>query len=238
LKKPKRLNQYTKEGFARRTSRLIEAKEEALRHADRLHVKLQRGNTKTGNECWTVSLLPIIDCVNSPCKMECYDLWHCCVMKSVVLDRARNSAIHEADIKRFWNEVDQQVKANYIRALRINVGGDLKYDDFKYVDSLATNNPNVEILFFTKNYAGINEYLEQHRFPQNLHAIMSAWKDFAMDNPHNLPVAHVLYADGSTTAPEYGAVYCNGNCTACLFDENEQGCWELSNGDNVIFPAH
>ena len=65
---------------------------------------------------------------------------------------------------------------------------------------------------------------------------MSAWENTEMDNPHNLPVSHVLYADGRTTAPEFGSYYCGGNCAMCKY--NDEGCWTLKCGESVIFPAH
>lgn len=157
-------------------------------------------------------------------------------MPAVQNDRARNSAVHKADPERFWNEVDAQVKANYVTELRINVGGDLDDNDFAYVAELGRKNPKTMILFFTKNYQGINTFLDNNQFPENVKPIMSAWKDTEMDNPHNLPQSHVLWEDGSTTAPEYGAVYCGGNCSECAF--KGEGCWNLKHGEHVIFKAH
>ena len=92
------------------------------------------------------------------------------------------------------------------------------------------------ILFFTKNYKGINKFLDNNSFPSNVRPIMSAWENMEMDNPHNLPNSHVLYEDGRTTAPEYGAVYCGGNCSECAF--KGEGCWNLKNGEHVVFMAH
>jgi hypothetical protein len=57
-----------------------------------------------------------------------------------------------------------------------------------------------------------------------------------MDNRHNLPVSHVLYADGRTTAPKFGSYYCGGNCSECNY--KGEGCWILKRGESVIFPAH
>ena len=155
---------------------------------------------------------------------------------NVQIDRARNSAVHKADPERFWREVDAQVKANYVRELRLNVGGDLTDDDFGYVTKLGRDNPKVMILFFTKNYDGINKFLDNNEFPENVKPLMSAWRNMEMDNRHDLPCSHVLWEDGTTTAPEYGAVYCGGNCTECVY--NGEGCWHLKHGEHVIFKAH
>ena len=220
-----------------RAEKLRMERDERMKNVNDLHVRIQRGNKKTGVNCYTVSLLPIIDCVNCKrCMYNCYDLRADMIYENVVNDRARNSAIHKADLSRYWKEVDLGIKANYVTQLRINVGGDLRTEDFEYVRKLGVDNPRCHILFFTKNYKGINKFLEHNDFPENIHAILSAWKGTRLENPHNLPVAHVLYKDGTTTAPEYGAYYCNGNCSECYF--NEEGCWTLKNGEHVIFKEH
>lgn len=220
-----------------RVAMLLEKRNEMLKDANELHVKIQKGNKKTGANCWTVSLLPVVDCINcKECSKDCYDLKSDLFYKSVVNDRCRNSVIHKADKERYWAEIDLQIKANFIRELRLNVGGDLDKQDFQYVDALGRSNPKVKILFFTKNYKGINEYLNYNTFPDNVHPILSVWKDMPMENPHNLPCAHVLYENGATTAPEYGAIYCGGNCSECAF--NEDGCWTLGKGGHVIFKVH
>ena len=220
-----------------RVAKLREIRNRMMEQADELHVKLQRGNRKTGQNCYTVSLLPVIDCPNcKECMWNCYDLKSDMIYKAVIEDRCRNSAIHKADPQRFWEEVNIQVKANFIRELRLNVGGDLNDDDFAYVAELGRDNPEVMILFFTKNYNGINKFLETNAFPENVHPIMSAWIGTEMDNPNNLPCSHVLYEDGTTTAPEFGAVYCGGNCSECAF--KGEGCWSLKKNEHVIFRVH
>lgn len=151
-------------------------------------------------------------------------------------DRAKNSVIHALEPERYWKEIDMQIKALFVHELRINVGGDLTEKDFEYLAKLGRSNPKTSILFFTKNYKGINNFLEHHRFPKNVHPIMSAWKGLEMDNPHRLPESHILYEDGTTTAPEYGAYFCGGNCSECHF--NGEGCWTLKKGEHVVFKAH
>ena len=79
-------------------------------------------------------------------------------------------------------------------------------------------------------------FLAENSFPENVHPIMSAWCGMEMDNPYELPEAHVLYEDGKTTAPEWGSKYCGGNCSECAF--NKDGCWTLQKRESVIFRAH
>lgn len=228
---------FTNEGLKKRLKSITEVRKEMLDRTWELHVKLQPGNSKTGNNCYTVSLMPVIDCINcKECSYNCYDLKSDMIFKEVVNDRAKNSVIHALEPERYWKEIDMQIKALFVQELRINVGGDLTEKDFEYVAKLGRSNPKTSIIFFTKNYKGINNFLEHHRFPKNVHPIMSAWKGLEMDNPHRLPESHILYEDGTTTAPEYGAYFCGGNCSECHF--NGEGCWTLKKGEHVIFKAH
>lgn len=236
-KQPKRITKMSMEAIMGRMEKMVAIREEYLKDVENVHIKLQQGNSKTGKACWTISLIPIADCKNcSECKKKCYDIKNVCFQPAVQNDRARNSALHKADPKRFWEEVDLQIKANFVTELRINVGGDLTDDDFIYVNQLAEKNPRTDILFFTKNYDGINRFLDKNKFHNNVSAIMSAWPGMEMDNPHKLPVSHVLFADGTTSAPEFGSYFCNGNCSECHF--TGEGCWNLKKGESVIFPAH
>ena len=227
----------SKEAMKGRIARLKEIRERMMEKVNELHVKIQRGNRKTGANCYTVQLLPVIACKNCKgCWPDCYDLKSDLIYPNVIDDRCKNSAIHKADPNRFWSEIDTQVKANFVTELRINVGGDLEYGDFCSVAQLGRDNPKTMILFFTKNYDDINLFLEKDEFPENVRPIMSAWEGMKMNNPHNLPCSHVLYEDGRTTAPQYGAYYCGGNCSECAY--KGEGCWSLKKGEHVIFKAH
>ena len=237
-KKPRRISNMCKDGMESRLTKMVQLRAKFENDINNAHVKLQKGNSKTGVSCWTVSLIPVVDCINcKECKGLCYDLRNDCWLPGVQKDRARNSAIRRKDIGRFWNEINQQIKDNFVEQLRLNVGGDLTYDDFIYVNQLGESNPRTDILFFTKSYEAINDYIEKHgMFTKNVHPIMSAWENVEMKNPYNLPESHLLYSDGRTTAPEFGAYFCGGNCTECHF--NNEGCWTLKEGEHVIFPAH
>ena len=228
---------WHKDAILKKLELLKERRAEMEKDIANLHVRIQKGNSKTGSRCYTVSLLPIIDCNNcSQCMWQCYDFKSNLRFDVHINDRCRNSVIHKLDQQRFWAEIDMQVKANFITELRINVGGDLSDSDFSYVAQLGRNNPKVRFLFFTKNYKGINKFLENSEFPENVHPIMSAWIGTEMENPYCLPEAHVLYEDGTTTAPEYGAIYCGGNCSECAF--KDEGCWTLKRNEHVIFKIH
>lgn len=225
------------EAIEKRVNKILEERIIRIANITEQHVRLQKGNRKTGAKCWTVSLAPIIDCINCDgCYPNCYDIRNDVIYPQVIEDRARNSAIHKIDPQRYWAEISNQIRENSVTELRINVGGDLTDEDFGYVKALGRVNPDTMILFFTKNYDGINKFLDNDSFTSNVHPIMSAWEGMEMKNPHNLPCSHVLYEDGRTTAPKYGAVYCGGNCSECAL--KGEGCWNLKKGEHVIFKAH
>lgn len=233
----KKIKNMSMETIINRVQDMVSQRDEFMKDIDNVHVKLQQGNSKTGKNVWTVSLIPIADCKNcSGCSRECYDIINVCFQPRVKTDRARNSAVHKADIKKFWDEVSMGIRYNCVQVLRCNVGGDYTIEDFPYIKKVAEENPKCDFLFFTKSYDDINEFLDNDCFPENVKVIMSAWEGMEMENRHNLPVSHVLYADGRTTAPEYGSYLCRGNCSECYYCD--EGCFTLKNGESVVFPAH
>lgn len=241
----KRKGEWSQEKVKETVKKYRDLRNLFIKDVENIHVKLLPGNSKTGSNCRTVSLLPIVDCPNcSKCKLNCYDVRHDCINKNCLVLRAQNSAIHKKDRARYWMEIDEGVKADFVLELRLNVGGDLEREDFDYVQQLGEDNKRTEILFFTKNYnacndfiaANIDKYPDNFGFPANVHPIYSAWIGMKMDNPFNVPTSHVLWENGDTTAPEFGSYYCGGNCSACHF--HAEGCWELKSGESVIFKAH
>lgn len=236
--KPRRIRNMSTENINKRVKQMLALRNMYMKDIDNVHVKLQPGNTKTGKEVYTVSLIPIADCGHNckECKRECYDIINVCFQPGVQNDRARNSALHKVDVFRYWTEISNGIKLNNVRALRVNVGGDVNKEDLPLINMVARENPKCDILFFTKSYEEVNDFLANNKFEDNVHCILSAWKNTKMENPHNLPVSHVLYQNGETTAPEYGSYYCQGNCASCHY--KEEGCFTLKNGESVIFPAH
>jgi hypothetical protein len=237
VKAAKIIRKIADEKFEARIKAMLEMRNEFSKDVSNYHIKLQEGNSKTGRRVMTISLIPVIDCLNcTHCMYECYDVRNDCCYPSVQKSRAINSAVHKADQKRFWEEIEMQIKAFYVECLRINVGGDLNRKDFDYLTEIAERNPQATFLFFTKNYKEANEYLDVRDFPKNVQCIFSAWEGMEMSNPHNMPCSHVLYVDGRTTAPAYGAILCTGDCTECYMED--RGCFTLKKGEHVVFPAH
>lgn len=234
------------EAVAKRVKKMVDLRDEFIRNGvENLHVKLMEGNDKTGVDCYTVSLIPIADCHNcEKCKNECYDIRNDCIYPGVIESRAINSAIHKVDPERYWYEIGEEIERLFVKELRVNVGGDLRYVDFKEIGKMGEKHEGCEDLFFTKVYDECNQYISEniHKypnnfgFPHNVHPIYSRWLGVPCENPYGVPESHVLWPDGRTTAPEFGSYFCKGNCSNC-FDFNE-GCPRLKKDESVCLKAH
>jgi hypothetical protein len=210
------------------------------KQVDNIHVYVAKGNKKTG-AIPSVSLLPILDCPNcSGCMNECYDLRHDVIYLHCMERRAQNSAIHKADLGRYWDEIADYCTRYNVPAMRLNIGGDMTGLDFIMLADVARKTKRTDFLFFTKNYDGINTYMDSYgSFPENVHALVSPWKGMRMINSYRIPEAHVIDAKGNTTLNSFDTVaYCQGNCTACKMRPKEKSCWTLKPGEKVLFPLH
>lgn len=234
-KKAKNISKIKKELAIKRLRDMITKKNAYKKIVDTLHVFFAKGNSKTGDAVPSVSLIPVYNCKNcSQCKDLCYDLRNDCCYPGCRDKRAVNAAIFEADPERYFNEINEGVKA--FRFFRWHIGGDIMSTYyFEKMVWIAEQNPHCEFLAFTKCFDIVNNWLDEHELPKNLHIVFSAWVGMEMDNRHNLPTSNPLFFDGTTTAHD-GAKYCSGNCTECA--RAGEGCWVMQNGDEVIFPAH
>lgn len=196
------------------------------------HVSISKGNSKMG-DLQSVSLPAIVTCRDDcACAKKCYALRMARRRPSVKNAYDRNYDILINNPEQYWREVEASVMMS--RFFRFHVSGDIPNSEyFEHMVSVAQRNPHCEILCFTKKYDIVNAYASD--LPSNLHIVFSAWRGLQMDNPHNLPEAHVRYRNGETTASP-NAVECGGNCTECAIHDG--GCWTLKNGEQVVFNEH
>lgn len=204
---------------------------------EELHVSISRGNSKMG-AIPSVSLPPIITCSKEACKhcgKKCYAAKIARLRpKTVGASYQRNLDILKNDPDKFWREVNAALSIN--RFFRFGVSGDIYNKEyFAKMCELARKNSHCQILCFTKQFEIVNDYLNEHRLPKNLHLIFSAWRGMKMNNPHNLPEAHVMYRDGYTTAKD-GAKLCTGNCAECSVAN--ANCWSLKKSEQILFREH
>lgn len=201
-----------------------------------MNVSISQGNSKMGS-IPSVSLPAGITCRDGcTCIEKCYARRLERLRPNVREAYHRNYMLYRSDPNTYWREVEAAIMVS--RFFRFHVSGDIP--DVLYLDrmsKIAWRNPHCQILCFTKQYELVNAWLADARnqLPENLHLIFSAWRGIPMDNPHNLPEAHVLYRDGATTA-SLSAKECGGNCTECAVTTG--GCWSLRPGEEVVFREH
>lgn len=200
------------------------------------HISISPGNVKMGS-IPSISLPPLVTCAPEACKLcgkKCYARRMTRFHTSVREAYERNLRILRENPDKFWHEVNASLALNSY--FRFHVSGDIP--DAAYLGQMITYagiNAHCQILCFTKKYALVNAWLEEHELPDNLHLIFSAWRGLPMHNPHSLPEAHVFYRDGFTTASD-GARYCSGNCTECAIEG--KNCWVMQRGEQIIFKEH
>lgn len=199
-------------------------------------VSISKGNSKMGS-IYSVSLPSGIACrPGCPCYKRCYAKKLERLRPNVRECYRNNLEILNESPETYWREVEAAIMMS--RFFRFHVSGDIV--DANYLSQMvevAKRNDHCQILCFTKKYELVNDYLSSNKgkLPSNLHLIMSAWKGLEMVNPYNLPEAHVMYRDKTTTARE-NAKRCGGNCTECA--KVNGGCWSLERGEQIVFNEH
>ncbi len=197
-------------------------------------VKISVGNSKLG-KIMSVSLPAGVTCRNCACQTRCYAKKLERLRPSVRNAYKNNLDVLTSDPETYWREVEASIMMS--RFFRFHVSGDIPNAEYleKMVE-ISERNKHCEILCFTKRFEFVNGFLENGGvIPENLHMIFSGWKDLEMNNPYNLPEAHVRFRDGSTTARE-DAIECGGNCSECAITDS--GCWTLHSGQQVVFNEH
>lgn len=197
-------------------------------------VKISPGNTKLG-AIPSVSLPAVKTCRVCDCNKKCYAKKLERIRKSVRDAYQHNLEVLTYNKDTYWREIEATIMLS--RFFRFHVSGDIPDRDYlEHMVEIAKRNPHCEILCFTKKYELVCEYLDMWSFfPDNLHMILSGWPGLPMFNPHNLPEAHVIFKDGTTTARS-DAVQCNSNCSDCAMTDG--GCWSLKRGEQVVFHEH
>jgi hypothetical protein len=195
-------------------------------------VTISKGNKKMG-AIPSVSLPPIITCApGCKCAKKCYAAKLCRIYKNVKQSYDTNLECYKQSPTMYFNQI--KAAACTTRFFRWHVSGDIISELYLYdMVRIAQELPGTQFLAFTKRYDIVNRFLNYESIPDNLHVIFSEWEGMDMDNPHNLPVAHVIFR-GSEPDPEWKI--CGGNCTECACAGI--GCWELKKGEHIAFYEH
>lgn len=196
-------------------------------------ISISKGNRKMG-EIKSVSLPPIITCAeNCTCAKKCYAAKLCRIYKNVKESYNRNLEIFNNNPTSYWEQVNDSLCTS--RFFRFHVSGDIPtYEYFIKMVETVRNNHHCDVLVFTKRFGFVNKALDNGmEIPTNLHILFSEWEGMTMNNPYNLPVAHVIFKGNN---PEANWNICTGNCLECA--KNKKNCWTLKNGEHVAFHEH
>lgn len=199
-----------------------------------MKLSVSDANSKMGG-IRSISLPRVITCApNVPCAKTCY-VGHFDWRRTV-----RNA--YDNNLNLWLTDPDgfelQAVAAAYGSFyFRWHVSGDIV--DTAYLAMMcrvAEKLPRTQFLAFTKKYDLVNECLEENgNFPSNLHILFSEWPRYNMNNPYNLPIAYVSFADGTCDAPA-DAKECSGRCEDCAYAG--KNCWVLQRGESVVLKEH
>lgn len=190
-------------------------------------------NSKLGGMIAQVNMPYALSCrPDAPCFKECY-----CSHGNMAYENVRKSHIEKYNFykenpKAFFNMIDVELSYMPYRYFRWHSSGDIV--DMQYLDymcKIARKHKGTMFLCFTKKYELVNEYLNKHRKPNNLCIVLSSWKEWKPENPHNLPTSYVI--DKNEELPLY-SYECGGNCGKC----EGTHCWHMKKGDSVTFHKH
>lgn len=195
-------------------------------------ISISPGNQKMGY-IPSVSLPPVVTCANGcTCSKKCYAARLCKIRKTVREAYERNLQILNTDPAAYWLQV--KAAAMVTKYFRFHVSGDIVNAEYlRNMCQTAQQLPGTFFLAFTKKYSLVNEYAQREEIPANLKIIFSAWPGMQMENPHNLPVANVIFK-GQEPAESWKI--CGGNCAECAC--RGVGCWELKPGEQIAFYEH
>lgn len=201
------------------------------------HISISPKNTKMG-PVHSISFPPSAVCGSLPCRTEglCYIEKAIRMYADTKNAYERNWKIYNENQEQFWSELEADIKK--VKWFRYFVGGDIPNFDFLVnMVRIANNNQHCSFLCFTKKYGIVNKYLKETNgvLPDNLHILYSGWRGLKMPNPYQLPEAHVMFKDGTTTAKD-GARYCSGRCYDCA--KAGCNCFSLKRGEQVMFNEH
>lgn len=210
-----------------------------------MKVTIGRRNTALG-AIPSVNLPAIVTCrQDAPCRRLCY-----ACRGNFQFRNVRSAHSHNLNMWLLYPEFFEKsvyTAAFSARYFRWHSAGDIV--DTPYLDMMvriAYQLPSTRFLAFTKKFALVNAWLDEHgELPKNLNVIFSAWdRHFAVPNPYKLPIAYVTFKDpGLTPDIPRNAMACykqtvrGGTCEQCV-TRNGGGCWTLKHGEAVVFKQH
>lgn len=186
-----------------------------------------------------------IPCVNLPAGTTCrYDApcRSLCYGRKGRFTFPHNKSLYERNLM-IWNddhdqyERDVTIAAFHSRYFRWHSSGDIP--NRSYLDMMvrvAESLKSTQFLCFTKRYEWVNSLLCERDLPENLRIVLSAWGDWIPHNPYNLPVAYIRFKGEETHGIPSDVLECRKYCGDCVI--TGCSCWDLKNGQSVVFNEH
>ena len=193
--------------------------------------KVNKGNRKLGS-ILSINLPAIKTCVSdAPCKKTCYATRGAFKYPNVINCYDNNLKLIIEDIKQVKIDILNQVPYNGY--LRLHSSGDFYNREYlEMFVEIARLLPNLHIMGYTKKYEMINQFIKDgNKLPSNFTIIFSLWDKFPCNNPYKLPTSQVILNNGNNDIIHSG-FHCTGRCDKCFH------CWNLKEGENVIFKQH
>lgn len=194
--------------------------------------KVNKGNSKLGSNIMVINLPAVVTCrPDAPCKKVCYANKGTFLFPNVKNCYANNLESFLSSPETAEMDILQQLP--FMGFVRLHASGDfINYNYLDMIIRICKQLPNVKFMAYTKKYELFNDWLNEGRtIPNNLTIIFSLWDGFQCDNPYKFPTSQVILKKGNTDVILDG-IECSGNCSKCY------ACWDLIEGENVLFNQH
>lgn len=210
---------------------------EAVKAGTITQVFISHDNDKTHMD--SLSLLPGITCpgrCNGTCGIDCYAAKLMAFRDGMLNRAAENTAFYRFNPEEYWRQASFAI--SLVKWFRFNVSGDFPdYEYFCKSVEAAKENPDTQILAFTKQWEIVNRYFDENggreAIPSNYHILFSGGWNLKPVNPYHFPETTV-YNDGEEIPEEW--LLCGGNCLECGC--RGCGCWKAAEGETIAFKKH
>lgn len=199
-------------------------------------IRVTNGDKKLGQFIYTINLPTTICPQNAPCKKGCYAKKGNYMYSNIQNAYNLNLQAYLMDKKAYFDRLsDFLLNGDIIfKYFRYHASGDIvDYDYLRGMVRVANENPQTKFLCYTKKYTLVNMYLEFNTLPSNLIIVFSGWDNsWEINNPHNLPTTYVEFKKNNHPQVANAKLHCTSDCKVC------KKCWNLKNGEVLVFKKH
>jgi hypothetical protein len=188
-----------------------------INYNDSMTISLAKGNSKLGKKVFAFNLMPGNKPLCTKDKGQLTNVWgtcggccdgcenHCYAVNdarryhnTVIPSVGKNTVIMRHDMDKGFKQIKEQLLKNKAGVLRWHSSGEImNYNYLLHMIKLAVELPDVKFYFYTKRFAFIEQYVQDHgAFPENLVCNISEWngntKGYKLDGLNKF-----VYDDGS-----------------------------------------